>query len=250
MARRALSLVALALALAGVHAHPPVDVPLDSLDVQAAASEAVRARNHSVAARGAAIASWRVVSAQRQMVNGFMFFLVVAAGHGRLGSASPYLDWRLASVAVYTTFEGEVQSNSWEESPLEVASPRDGPPEDEEVGACGKELSAPAPLVSTASVQVTRMSAMLVSSHVENVTLRSSWWACGDTLTSSAVVTDRYNQTHVMPKATHTLQVCPTPTSSTKWGWTLDNGWGFKWLGWDRGFGWGYGAPGWGFQRL
>ena len=87
--------------LAYTLAHPPVDVPLNDTDVQAAAGAVVRTMT--------GIGKWRVFSARKQVVSGLNYFLIM----GVATTDAPWPRWMLCTAYVYTGFDGGVRQTSW-----------------------------------------------------------------------------------------------------------------------------------------
>jgi hypothetical protein len=196
-------------------AHPPFDVPNNASDVLAA-SEAVVARMNET---GCVATQWHVLSAQKQLVSGLNYFLVLAIAQVLPGALYPA--WHLCSARVYTDFAGVPQQVMWtHESASAVAAVPTS------AGECSAELAAPAPMQSSATVHVTLMTAggggmmgggmMTMSSHDEFVVLRVAWRLCGSMLVQAATCLDRNNATLALP--THSAMVAtaaPPPAAAS-----------------------------------
>ena len=110
----------LSLLLALAAAHPPVDVLVNDTDVLSAAAAAVDAMSADATAQ---VVEWHVLSARRQLVSGFNYFLVLAMAADR---SEPFVAWTLCSATVYTDFAGAVSPEQTAygsvHSPLETTS--------------------------------------------------------------------------------------------------------------------------------
>ena len=147
---------ALLLLLGCVHAHPPHDAAFDDPDVQAIATESAAALNAT---------DWRLLSAQKQLVSGMNYFLVLAIA--QQDAFMPFAAWRLCSCRVYTTFIGGIVSLEHELAPAVAVPPaaaaqlNDWGSGDADGGGgggdCSAEMRAPSPLHSTATVEVSVM---------------------------------------------------------------------------------------------
>lgn len=190
------SLLLLPLALA----HPPKDAPLDSDEVMGAANAVMDDMKTSIPRT---FGQWHVLSAQKQVVSGLSFTLVIAVAT----TESPWPTWWLCSASAYTSFgepaTWEVRDVTWTHEATTGVPRIDGVTVDD----CSAELGSPQPLRSTATVQVTVMSGggggggMEIGgggggvfggrrlqvggggssfvSHNETVSLRESWRMCG-----------------------------------------------------------------------
>ena len=198
-------------------AHPPVDVPVNDTDVLAAAAVAVDAM--LAGDTTARVAEYHVLSARRQLVSGFNYFLVLAMAADR---NEPYAAWTLCSATVYTDFAGTVQDCATTHATPRASAPRElarsgfAAPD-----GCGGELSAPAPLESSATVEVAEMVEAGVVTHDERVELRECWHRCGadGALVQHVWATLRTNETVRLAAATAarapSAAPAPAPTEST-----------------------------------
>ena len=198
----------LSLLLALAAAHPPVDVLVNDTDVLSAAAAAVDAMSADATAQ---VVEWHVLSARRQLVSGFNYFLVLAMAADR---SEPFVAWTLCSATVYTDFAGAVQDILTTHAAPQTSAPRDvshsgfSAPD-----GCGGELSAPAPLASRATVEVAEMIEAGVVTHSERVELRECWHQCGadGALTQHVWATTRTNETLRLAAATAARAPSPAP---------------------------------------